>query len=427
MEKQFDQLLNETLHTERLPNGLTVAVLPKPGFRQVTGRVAIGYGSIDNRFVVPGSHQETKVPDGIAHFLEHKLFEDEQGNISDRFSELGADSNAYTTHTHTVYYFSTTESAADALTLLFDFVQDPWFTDESVAKEQGIIDQEIRMYLDDPGWRSNANLLEALYRNHPVRIDIAGTVESIRQIDKETLYLCHKTFYHPSNMVVFVSGDVDPEKVLSLARKSFEQKSYAPRDPVQRILPREPEQIHEKRRTQRLVVNQPIFRMGFKDRATGLSGRQLLERDLLTSVILDALCGRGSELYTSLYESGLIDQRFGFQYVPDESFGYSFFAGPTRNPAELEERLMSGIRRTRERGLDPGDFERSRRKTIGRTISFMNDLDSIAYVYVDGFFKGVDLFDLIPVAHGLTIDAANERLTEHFDPEQAAVSLIEPK
>ncbi|HWI53884.1 MAG TPA: pitrilysin family protein [Symbiobacteriaceae bacterium] len=427
MEKHYDPLLKDTLFTEKLPNGLTVAVLHKPGYKSATGRVATHYGSIDAQFVDPKTGKEEHVPDGIAHFLEHKLFEKEWGNVSDRFSEYGAESNAYTTYTHTEYHFNTTQNFDECFDLLLDFVQNPWFTDESVAKEQGIIEQEIRMYLDDPGWRSNANLLEALYVNHPVKTDIAGTVESIHKITKETLYLCHGTFYHPSNMVVFVAGDVDPEKVLAQVKASFAKKNYKPQDEIKRILPNEPAEICERKRTQKLVVNQPLFRLGFKDDHTGLQGKALLEQDLLTAAILDAIVGRATDLYTRLYEAGLIDHRFGFEYNPEKTYGFSQFAGPTRDPDALEKQLLAGIAEAREKGLDEGAFERAKKKTIGRLIGIMNDLDGAAYMYIDGFFKGVGLFDLIPTAQGLTMAAAAERLRSHFDPARVGVSVIYPK
>lgn len=427
MDKYYDPLLKDTLFTEKLANGLTVAVLQKPGYKQATGRIATHYGSVDSRFIDPQTGEEVHVPDGIAHFLEHKLFEEEEGNVSDLFSELGAESNAYTTYTHTVYYFNTTENFDHCFELLLKFVQNPRFTDESVAKEQGIIDQEIRMYMDDPGWRSNANLLEALYVNHPVKIDIAGTVESIKKITKETLYLCHRTFYHPSNMVVFVVGDVDPDKVVAMTRESFGRHNYPEQGEVRRLLPEEPGEVNERRKMQKLVVNQPIFRMGFKEQKVGLHGQDLLRQDLLTALVMDAVCGRGSELYTSLYESGLIDHRFGFEYSPEESYGYSYFAGPTRDPAELEVRLLAGLQDAAAKGIPDADFERARKKAIGRTVSMMNDPDTVSYVFVDGFFKEEGLFDYIPVANSLTLEAAHERLRTHFDPQRAAISIIYPK
>jgi len=427
MEKHYDPLLKDTLFTERLENGLTVAVLQKPGFKQVTGRVAVHYGSIDSKFVDPQTGQTVHVPDGIAHFLEHKLFEEEWGNVSDRFSELGADVNAYTTYTHTVYHFTSTQNVEECFDLLLDFVQSPYFTEESVAKEQGIIEQEIRMYLDDAGWRSSANLMEALFVEHPVRIDIAGTVESIHKIDKDLLYLCHRIFYHPSNMVVFVAGDVDPAQVVESVRASFGKRAYSAQAEIQRIMPNEPNTVAEKRRMQALLVSQPIFRIGFKETESGDSGQSLLRRDMLTAMILDAIAGKGSDLYTHLYEAGLIDQRFGFEYTPELSFGYSYFSGPTRDPGELEARLLAGIAEARAAGLNADEFERARKKLIGRVINIMNDLDAAAYVFIDGHFKGISLFDLVPMAKALTLDEANVRLHAHFDPERAAVSIIYPK
>lgn len=427
LTERTDPLLQERLYTTKLASGLTVAIIVKPGFHEKTARIATHYGSIDSRFIHPETGQEIQVPDGIAHFLEHKLFEKEWGNVSDKFSELGADANAYTTYTHTVYYFNTTDRFEESLDLLLDYVQTPWFTDESVEKEQGIIEQEIRMYLDDPGWRSNANLLEALYQNHPLRIDIAGTVESIHQIDKETLTLCHKTFYHPSNMVLLVVGDVDPEATLERVRAAFDTKGYKPQAAIKRLMPEEPTAPATSRREQALVVNQPIFRLGFKDPTPTKTGRDLLVQDLLTAMAVDVVAGRATPLYTELYEAGLIDQRFGFEYSCDQTWAYSYFAGMTRDPEALHERLMAGIKRVVDKGLSAEAFERIKRKTIGRLVGMMNDLDSIAWLYIDSYFKEMDMFDLIPVASELTVEQANQRLREHFRPEQAAVSLITPK
>jgi predicted Zn-dependent peptidase len=427
LTERVDPLLQERLYTTKLESGLTVAIIVKPGYHEKTARIATHYGSIDSRFVHPETGEEIQVPDGIAHFLEHKLFEKEWGNVSDKFSELGAEANAYTTYTHTVYYFNTTDRFEESLDLLLDYVQTPWFTDESVKKEQGIIEQEIRMYLDDPGWRSSANLLEALYQVHPLKIDIAGTVESIHQIDKETLTLCHKTFYHPSNMVLLVAGDVDPAATLERVKQAFDTKGYKPQAAIKRIMPEEPTAPAEKRREQALVVNQPIFRLGFKDPTPTKTGRDLLAQDLLTAMAVDVVAGRSSTLYTELYEAGLIDQRFGFEYSCDQTWAYSYFAGMTRDPEALHERLMAGIQQAVEQGLSAEAFERIKRKTIGRMVSMMNDLDSIAWLFIDSYFKEIEIFDLIPVASELTVEQANQRLREHFRPEQAAVSVIQPK
>src|SRR5690606_2982267 len=228
-QTMYSQLLEERVVFTRLPSGLEVFVMPRPGFQKRYAVFSARYGSIDNRFRRPGTGQELEVPDGIAHFLEHQLFEDEEGHVFNSFAALGASVNAYTSHTMTRYPFSTTDNFEAALDRLLDFVQAPHFTPEGVQKEIGIIEQEIRMYQDQPRHRLGMNLLEALYHAHPVRIDIAGTVESIRRIDPETLYACYDTFYHPSNMAVFVVGDVDPEVVLAQVEADVGPRGYAPR------------------------------------------------------------------------------------------------------------------------------------------------------------------------------------------------------
>jgi predicted Zn-dependent peptidase len=271
------------------------------------------------------------------------------------------------------------------------------------------------------------NLLELLYHEYPVSIDIAGTVESIRKIDKDLLYLCHKTFYHPSNMVVFVAGDVDPAKVVEQVRQNFDRHGYEKQGEIKRIFPDEPKTLAGKRRSQQLTVSQPILRLGFKDDQVGTTGQELLHRDLLTAMVLDAMIGRASPLYTELYESGLIDNRFGYEHTAEVGYGYTYFAGPTRDPAALEEKLIAGIRKVKETGLDPESFERAKKKSLGRILSFMNGLDGVSYVFNDLFFKGISIFDLLPTANALKLEEANARLRHHFDLENYAVSLIEPR
>lgn len=426
MQVQRSERFNETLVWETLSSGLRVGILPRPGWREVTGRVAVNYGSIDSMFVPAGGTEPQQVPDGIAHFLEHKLFESEDGDAMTRFAALGAESNAYTSWTQTVYYFTTTENVTESLDILLDMVQEPYFTAETVAKEQGIIEQEIRMYLDHPDWRSRQNLLEAMYHRHPVRVDIAGTVESIHRIDKDLLYLCHRTFYHPSNMLVFVAGDVVPDAVMEQVRKRVDTRGYQPRPPVQRLFPAEPPAPVERRREHKMSVHQPLLRLGFKERRVGEQGEPLLRRELLTGIIIDIMAGKTSDLYTELYEQGLIDQRFGADYHAEPTFGNSVFAGPTRDPVALEQRLLAGIARVRDSGLDERDFERVKRKTLGRYLAMLNSTESIAYLVTDGYFKGIGLFDLLTVAESLTLAEAEARLKEHFDPDYAVTSTIWP-
>jgi len=427
VERYEDPILRETVYTEKLPSGLPVIVVPRPGFKQATSTFTTHYGSLDSVFIPPGKQSSVQVPDGIAHFLEHKLFESEEGDAMSKFAALGAQSNAYTTWEQTAYFFTTTSNFTQCLDVLLEMVQKPWFTDESVAKEQGIIGQEIQQYRDDPSARSVYAMMEAMYQRHPIRIDIAGTVESISHITKELLYECHRTFYHPSNMVLVAVGDLDPHQVVDQVARSVAEHKYGPQGDIQRVFEPEPTKVGQPRVEERLVVAQPILRLGFKDRDIGYDGQPLQRKDLLTSILLDAMLGRSSPLYTELYEAGLIDQRFGYEYEGSESYGWTIIGGPTRDPAGLEQRLREGIERTRRQGLDAEAFDRAKKKNMGRFLSAMSSSDTIAHLWNQLYFKGMDMFQWIPIGNSLTADEANVRLKEHFDPEASVALLISPR
>jgi predicted Zn-dependent peptidase len=269
---RYDKL-QETLYHEVMDNGLQVYVLPKSGFRKTYATFATKYGSVDNHFRVAGG-EETTVPDGIAHFLEHKMFEEPEGDIFATFASNGASANAFTSFDQTVYLFSATENIETNLSTLVDFVQRPYFTDENVEKEKGIIGQEINMYADNPDWRVYFGLIEALYAKHPVHIDIAGTIESIGTITKETLYTCYNSFYHPSNMLLFIVGGVEPEKVFELIRSNQAGKSYDKQGEIERIFETEPEQVATKRKESKLAVSMPKCLFGFKEKQMALLVRR---------------------------------------------------------------------------------------------------------------------------------------------------------
>lgn len=427
MERYVDPVLQETLYTETLPSGLKVFVVPRRGFKQATASFATHYGSLVNQFVPPGESEPVRVPDGIAHFLEHKLFESEDGDASRKFSALGAYSNAGTSWHQTEYYFTTTQNFDECLDVLLDFVQSPYFTDDSVEKEQGIIGQEIQQYQDDPNWRSVFGVLEAMYIEHPIRIDIAGTVESISKITKDLLYQCYRTFYHPSNMGFFAIGDLDPAKVIDKVAKSVGSRNYPPQSEIKIVPIEEPARVGKARVEERLVVAQPVFKLGFKDRDVGYTGKKLLRKDLVTGILLDAILSKSSPLYTELYESGLIDQRFSSDYEGAGDYGWTLMGGPTRDPDGLEKRLRDGLEDIRQRGLAEEDFERSKKKAMGRFLSAMSSSDSIANMWNHFYFKGMSLFDVLPLEKELTVTEANQRLRDHFDPDAAVTMVIKPK
>ncbi|MBN2909399.1 insulinase family protein [Polycladomyces sp. WAk] len=415
--------LKETLYHEQLPNGLEVYLLPKPGFFKTYATFTTRYGSIDNHFQPPGE-EEIRVPDGIAHFLEHKMFEEEDGDVFTRFSKQGASANAFTSFDRTAYLFSATDQIKENLMTLIDFVQRPYFTDQNVEKEKGIIAQEIRMYDDNPEWRSYFGLIEAMYQRHPVRIDIAGTVESIAKIDKETLYKCYETFYHPSNMVLFVVGSIEPDTTMQWIRENQAAKPFDKQAEIKRFYPEEPETVAEKRKEIRLTVGIPKCLFGFKENRIGLTGDDFLKQELATQLVLEALFGPGSDLYQSLYDDGLIDDNFGFDYTLEQGYGFSIVGGDTPDPDKLTQRVENELPPRVQTGIQPDAFERIRKKKIGQYLRYLNSPEWIANQFTRYRFNGADLFRLIPLLETLTPEEVNERMREHINWDRFAISIV---
>ncbi|SFS78207.1 EF-P 5-aminopentanol modification-associated protein YfmH [Paenibacillus sp. BC26] len=415
--------VQETLYREILPNGLEVVVLPKEGFSKTYATFSTRYGSIDNRFAV-GDQTPISVPDGIAHFLEHKMFEEPTGDIFATFASQGASANAYTSFDRTVYLFSATEQIEANLETLIDFVQNPYFTDENVEKEKGIIEQEINMYRDNADWRVYFGLIDALYHNHPIHIDIAGTVDSIRQITKETLYSCYETFYHPSNMFLFVVGGVQAEAVMKLVRENQARKTFEPQGPISRFFDPEPETVKIPRKTAALPVSMPKCMIGFKENRGALNPEELLRTELATKLMLDALLGSSAPIYHALYDDNLISDSFGHEFNSSEDYAFSVVGGETRDPDELIRRLRAAIDEAQTTGLNEETFERTKRKKIGGYLRMLNSPEAIAGEFTRYRFRGADLFKMLPVYESITLEEANERLRNHFDWNRMAVSIV---
>jgi len=419
----FDRL-EEKVYYEVLENGLQVFVLPKPGFRKTYATLTTRFGSIDCRFCVENG-DVVELPDGIAHFLEHKMFAEEEGDVFFRFAQQGASANAFTSFNRTAYLFSCTDRVKENLLTLLDFVQRPYFTDESVEKEKGIIGQEIRMYDDDPDWQVYFGLLQSMYVHHPVRIDIAGTVESIARINKELLYQCYETFYHPSNMLLFVVGQIEPQQVMEWVRENQARKRFAPPTRVTRLYPEEPLGVAERERRRTLPVAVPKLMFGFKEPQI-LSGEPLLRRQCGTELALEALFGTGSELYQQLYDENLIDDDFGYQATEEDTYAFSTVGGETPEPDRLLEIVREYLRRRIQEGIDEDVFERVRRKKIGAFLRSLNVLEFIANQYTSYRFNGTDLFAVLPMLEQMTVEAVNRRLRDHLTPERMVVSIVEP-
>jgi len=422
-----NKYLQEKLYCFRVEPGLDLYVLPRSGYQKKYAVFSTRFGSIDNKFKSEPEQDFTQLPDGVAHFLEHKLFEDERGNVFDRFAAKGASANAYTSFTQTSYLFSCTTNFEDNIKILLDVVQEPYFTEQTVLKEQGIIGQEIKMYEDHPHWRVYFNLLESLYQVHPVRNDIAGTIESIAQITPELLYKCYQTFYHPNNMAVFVTGDLDPFAVNKLVEANFSARCFEPLGAIVRSFPDEPTQVAKKRVIQELLVSEPLFYIGFKDVNVGkLQGSELMRREILMGLILDILFGTSEKLYNDLYREDLIDESFGSEYTAELNHGHTMIGGETKDPEQLYQRIMNAIKAMKKTGIDTEQFERHRRKILGGYIRRFDSLEFIANNYLAYRFREADLFMLPSILQEVQIDEALALLEENLEETRHAVSIIAP-
>ncbi len=425
----YKEIYNETIDEKILygesENGIKIFFMPKEGYTKKYAVFSTDYGSIDNSFIPIGETNPIEVPEGIAHFLEHKLFEEEDSNIFESFSNLGAQVNAYTSFDQTSYLFYTTDNFYQGLDLLIDFVQNPYLTDENVDKEKGIIAQEIRMYEDNPSWRVYFNLLGAMYHNHPVRIDIAGTVESINTIDKEILYKTYNTFYNPSNMVLFVIGDLSFEelvKTVNNSEKSFDKNSQE----LERIFPEEPLGIKEKKVEEKMMTSMPLFYMGFKDEDTGYKGKDMIKKDVVTNIILDMVLGESTEYYNELYEEGLIDTSFGAFYTAKETYGHSLIVGQSNDPEKLYDKIVDRIKVPVEELLKEEDFIRIKKNELGNFILGMNSIEFIANSFTDFYFSGFLITDYLELLHEIKYEDIVNRFKAHFKEDNLALSIIRP-
>lgn len=400
---QFEQL-DETLYHEKLANGLEVYILPKKGFSKTFATFTTKYGSIDNHFVPYGEKEAIKVPDGIAHFLEHKMFEKEDGDVFQQFSKQGASANAFTSFTRTAYLFSATGQINENVETLLDFVQSPYFTEKTVEKEKGIIAQEITMYDDQADWRLYFGMIENLYKNHPVKIDIAGTVDSIQDITAEHLYTCYNTFYHPSNMVLFVVGAVDPEQMMEFVKANQDQKTFEEPKEIKRIYPDEPMEVAIKERTLEMSVQKPKIFVGIKPEVLHYSGKSMLKHELAAELAFELLFGRTSDFYHHAYESNLIDESYSFDYSLENGFGYALIGSDTNEP----EQLIKEINHTLDQAIEKwpfgqADLDRIRRKKIGFFLRALNSPEFIANQFTRYAFNEMNLFDVVPMLEEIEV------------------------
>ena len=404
----------------RHPSGLTIFLYPKEGFHTTYAIFGAKYGSIDNQFRRSDEPEAEEVPEGIAHFLEHKLFESEEGDAFERYAKTGASANAFTSFESTAYLFSCSDNLYESLEILLDFVQSPYFTKETVEKELGIIGQEIKMYDDDPQWRVMFNYLRAMYHRHPIRLDIAGTVESIGQITPERLYRCYNTFYNLNNMVLALAGNFDKDQVLALCDRLLK-----PSEPVrvQRVFPPEPEEVAAPQVEEALSVALPIFQFGYKEPAGGHRS----EKDIAAmEVLLETLASDASPLFQRLLDRGLVNESsFGYEYFEGAGYATVIFSGESRDPQAVAGEIQAEVERLRREGIPKDAFERSKRSIYGENVSALNSASNIANGLINFSFKGRELFTYIDALAELSPEDCLPKLAL-LRPDRSVLSVIRP-
>lgn len=413
--------LGETVFEARHPSGLTVLVMPKQGYSTSYAAFAARYGSIDNIIMKAGS-TALSLPAGTAHFLEHKLFESEELNAFERFAKTGASANAYTSFDMTAYVFSCAGHFRESLDILLDFVSKPFFTQETVEKEQGIIGQEIGMYNDDPGWQVFFGLLKLLYPAEPVGIDIAGTPESIAQITAQTLYECYRSYYHPANMALAAVGDVSVQQVLEAVDALPAAREGA--QPAKRLFAPDYSKPEAASAEKQLAVSMPRFMLGFKER---MSAAQLTaKQSVLSSILLDIIAGKASVLYRDLIAGRLANPGFSSECFSGHGYCVHLFGGDSPDPQAAAQAVREKIASLKSAGIDSANFERSRRNLYGQMIMMYNSTDNLANALVSSHFAGQRLFDEFEACKAVTLDDINQRLEECFDENLSAVSIVSP-
>ena len=421
MNKTIYQEIDETLYTFTHSSGLRVQIVPKPGYYKKFAIFSVDFGSINKRFIIPGQQKITEVPGGVAHFLEHKLFEQEDGNVMDRYAALGASSNAATSFSRTYYYFTCTDCFAQCLALLLHFVLHPYITEESVEKEKGIISQEINMYLDSPDFVVSMNLLRLLFHNNPVREDIAGSVEDVMHTTADILRLCHSTFYSPDNMVLTVVGDVSPEEVASIVRDQIPGERRA--GTLQRIFDEEPASLAGTSQIVRMDVATPLFNIGFKDHALRYTGMERVRRELAGTILKDMLFGRSSAFFEDLYNRGLINQEFYADYDIERDYAMAGLGGESKDPETVRELVAQYLQRCKRDGFNRADFEMLRNAYAGRLLKRLNVPETIGKQFSALYLQGISGFDYFSACGTITFDEINQVFEEVF-LQDMAISVV---
>ncbi len=398
IKKEYPEL-DETVYEYNHASGLHLQIIPKPGFYKKFAVCALDFGAVHTKFQLPGSNEIIVVPDGVAHFLEHKLFEQPDMNVMDQYLALGASPNAATSFLWTYYYFTCTDNFAQCFKLLMKFVQHPHFTKENVEKEKGIIAQEINMYRDEPEYVVSMNAIDLMYHNNPIKKDIAGTVESIQEITPDILNMCHRTFYSPDNMTITVVGDLEPEQIVDMVEEGFAGARLSNTDSVPTVIfDDEPKSIVAKEKTSTMDVAMPLFTMAFKDDPKlclhgKAYGENLIQREIAGNIAKNVLFGRTSAFYENLYNKGLINSDFYADYDIDRIYAMASIGGESPDPLEVRKALKAYIAQNLEHGLPEESCEMIRNSAAGRMLKRLNSPEAMGKMFAISYFAGINPFD----------------------------------
>ncbi len=415
-----NKIIKEKVYIENLENGMKVIIIPKPNTEKKYVIWGTRFGSIDNHFIDPKTNKEVTVPDGVAHYLEHKMFEQPDGTDSlFTMMALGLDANAYTTNDHTAYLFGATDNFYEGLDELMDYVQHPYYTDQNVEKERGIIGQEIGMYDDEPFWKLYINAMDCLYKNNPIKLDIAGTVESISHITKEILYSCYNTFYHPSNMIMCISGDFEPEKILEEVKKRL-----LPREKlgnIERLYPQEPLEINHNFKEIKMDVNMPLFMIGYKD---NLKDEDKIKKQIATEIIFNSLLGKCSKAYQNMYSEGLLMSELNMEDEFSKEYSHILISGESKNPKRIDEIIRKTLK---ENKVEKEDFERSKKRIYGEFVDSFNDVENIGRMFLQDSVKDINSIEYVDKFNEITIEYVNEIAQKLFDEKNHILSIVNSK
>ena len=401
-------------------SGLDIYICEMPGFSSVEALFGTKYGSVNTMFRMRDDKDYTTVPEGIAHFLEHKLFENEDCDVFELYAKTGACGNAFTSFDKTCYLFSCSKNYQESLKILLDFVQKPYFTKESVDKEQGIIGQEIKMTNDNPEWRVFFNMLRCMYHNHPVKIDIAGTVESIAEIDADLLYKCYYTFYNLNNMVLSVAGNITADEVLAICDeclKPCEDKG------LESVFPDEPETIVQSEIYEKQEVGTPIFHIGYKCRPA--SGEERLRKSMAASVASSLLTDASSEMFRRLLIEGTINSSFGSEVFVGDGFFSVIFSGESADPEKVRDSLCEEVDRIVREGISEKDFQRIRKSAYGLMVRDLNNVESVANLMINAHMEGVSPYDAVNVLSEMKCSDVYEFIRSELCRDRLVLSVIE--